>query len=216
VKPDLLKVTQQWSKARPLRETDRYLRDRGIPDSVLQDPIFEDRIRIDARGNTVFPHWNETGYLCGFELKNNGFTGFAPGGEKGLWYSRARSSDNIMIVAESTIDALSVAAAHRSDGKRFFSIAGKCAPYQIKLLVAAAKKMPEHSMVWLCLDNDESGRKMAAEIRDVMIKQAIDSKRIVLKLPVQENWDWNDVLRHAPKHSKPKVSLSDQAFGPSV
>jgi hypothetical protein len=36
-------------------------------------------VRIDSRGNAVFPHFDGAG-LCGYEIKNQRFTGFAAGG----------------------------------------------------------------------------------------------------------------------------------------
>lgn len=66
-------------------------------------------MRIDSRGNAVFPHFDLDG-LCGYEIKNRGFTGFARGGAKGLWLSNAQDGDNRLIFAESAIDALSHAA----------------------------------------------------------------------------------------------------------
>jgi hypothetical protein len=44
--------------------------------------------KYEARGEApAFPHFDQLG-LCGYELKNRNFTGFAPGGEKGLWSSQ--------------------------------------------------------------------------------------------------------------------------------
>ena len=57
--------------------------ERGVPAAVLLAPRFAGRLRIDSRGNTVFPHFDTAG-LCGYEIKNCGFTGFAAGGQKGL------------------------------------------------------------------------------------------------------------------------------------
>ena len=53
-------------------------------------------MRIDSRGNTVFPHFDAAG-LCGYEIKNRGFTGFAAGGKKGLWFSHARPDDRCLV-----------------------------------------------------------------------------------------------------------------------
>ena len=39
--------------------------DRGIPASLLELPRFTGRIRIDDKGNTVFPHFDRDG-LCGY------------------------------------------------------------------------------------------------------------------------------------------------------
>jgi hypothetical protein len=65
-----------------------YLTGRGLGPEVLSLPIFAGRVRVDQRGNAIFPHYDKTG-LCGFEIKNYNFTGFAAGGVKGLWFSQA-------------------------------------------------------------------------------------------------------------------------------
>src|SRR5580658_2007402 len=65
---------------------------RKLPAALLQSERFSGRIRID-RGNAVFPHFDERG-LCGYEIKNSGFTSFASGGTKGLWLSHERADDN--------------------------------------------------------------------------------------------------------------------------
>ena len=61
-------------------------KERRLPAVALSSPRFAGRVRIDRRGNTVFPHVDAVG-LCGYEIKNRGFTGFASGGEKDLWFS---------------------------------------------------------------------------------------------------------------------------------
>ena len=66
-------------------------------------------MRIDSLGNTVFPHFDAAG-LCGYEIKNCGFTGFAAGGQKGLWMSHTQPADRRLILTESAVDALSYAA----------------------------------------------------------------------------------------------------------
>src|SRR5260370_1104680 len=81
------------------------------------------RIRTDERGNAVFPHFDAQG-LCGYELKNWHYTGFAKGGEKGLWSSNTQPDDNRLVFAESAIDALSYAALHPDEGARYASIGG--------------------------------------------------------------------------------------------
>lgn len=44
---------------------------RAIPAALLQNDRFAGRVRIDARGNAVFPHFDQEG-LCGFKIKNRG------------------------------------------------------------------------------------------------------------------------------------------------
>jgi len=76
---------------------------------LLTSERFLGRIKIDARGNAVFPHFDTEG-LTGYELKNRNFTGFASGGVKALWVSNAKEDDNSIVFCESAIDALSHAA----------------------------------------------------------------------------------------------------------
>ncbi|MCA9068693.1 MAG: DUF3991 domain-containing protein, partial [Planctomycetaceae bacterium] len=103
-------VLAAWMKMKPIVKTHPYLEyKRMIPRRILMHPIFTDRIRIDDRGNAVFPHFNPSGF-CGFELKNGNWTGFSPGGVKGLACSRPRSGDRELIICETAIDMLSYAA----------------------------------------------------------------------------------------------------------
>src|SRR5712691_13070689 len=74
----------------------------AIPAAVFELERFAGRIRMDARGNAVFPHFDAEG-LCGYEIKNKGFTGFAAGASKGLWFSQARPEDNRLVFCESAI-----------------------------------------------------------------------------------------------------------------
>src|SRR5437867_5162121 len=110
---------------------------RGVPADVLLAPRFAGRMRIDSRGNTVFPHFDAAG-LCGYEIKNCGFTGFAAGGQKGLWLSHTRRDDRRLILAESAIDALSYAALFpdAQDQTRYASLGGKPSLRQTGLIQA--------------------------------------------------------------------------------
>src|SRR5258705_11937536 len=92
---------------KPIEGTHPYLeKERRIPADVFCNSRFVGRIRIDSYQNAIFPHWNQDG-LCGYEIKNRNFTGFAPGGEKGLWGSRISPDDTTLVIAETAIDALS-------------------------------------------------------------------------------------------------------------
>jgi hypothetical protein len=51
--------------------------------------------------------------VCGYEIKNRDFTGFARGGSKGLWLSHTEPDDTRMVSCESAIDALSHASRAR-------------------------------------------------------------------------------------------------------
>ncbi len=70
--------------------------ERSIPIDLLTSERFLGRIKIDARGNAVFPHFDAEG-LTGYELKNSNFTGFASGGTKALWVSNTETDDRQMV-----------------------------------------------------------------------------------------------------------------------
>jgi hypothetical protein len=56
--------------------------DSGIPASLLELPRYARRIRTGAKSNAVFPHFDQQG-MCGYEIKNRAYSGFARGGSKG-------------------------------------------------------------------------------------------------------------------------------------
>lgn len=191
---DLSKVYEKWTQARSLHSKDLYLRQRGISNAVLDDPMFVDRIRVDHRNNTIFPHRNAEEELCGFEIKNHGFTGFSPAGEKGLWCSRAKPDGKIMVVCESAVDALSVASLFGSSNKRFFSVGGQCSPRQLECLKSAIKNMPNQPVIWLAMDNDPGGKRLSDGIRESLEKDSCPYFQIVDKRPETQGADWNDIL----------------------
>lgn len=98
--------------------------ERGLSPALLGAGRFMRRVKIDERRNAIFPHFDALG-LCGYEIKNRGYTGFSAGGEKGLWFSRTERADVKLVVAESAIDALSYAALFPDPGARYASIGGQ-------------------------------------------------------------------------------------------
>ena len=135
---------------------------------MLEDPRFAGRIRIDAKGNAIFLHFDQQG-LCGYEIKNRGFTGFASGGTKGLWSSHEEAADTSLVVCESAIDALSHAALFPAPGTRYTSIGGQMNPLQPELVRAAVARLSVNSEIVAAMDADTEGRKLA----DV-VSQAVD------------------------------------------
>lgn len=201
---DTARVLAAWMSARPLRPTHKYLvSDRCVPREIIEHEVFRDRIRVDDRNNLVFPHFTVRAGLCGFELKNRGFTGFSPGGIKGLACSRPRADDHEMIVCETAVDMLSYAALHGVDGRRFFSTAGQISPVQAECLRGAVERMPPNARVVLALDNDDGGRQLAQQIRN-----AIDAggHPVENHFPAIPGEDWNDVLKQTKSSRVPKDS----------
>lgn len=185
-------VLTNWLNARPIGQTNTYLeQERCIPGDVLRHTIFRDRIRIDDRNNVLFPHFNQSG-LCGYEIKNTGWTGFAPGGIKGLACSRPQPEDQTMIVCETAIDMLSYAALKGIAGKRFFSTAGQISPMQAECLRSAARNMPENAVIILACDNDPGGHQLAEQIQEVLTNTG---RKVTTDFPQPTGADWNEVLK---------------------
>ena len=159
-------------------------------------------MRIDFRGNTVFPHFDAAG-LCGYEIKNYGFTGFAAGGQKGLWFSHAQPDDRRLVLAESAIDALSYAAlfADAEDQTRYASLGGKPSSRQAALVQATIAKLPAGAEIVAAFDADDAGRKLVEMLREIVAGSGLRTGRSDLiletRLPADEGEDWNQVLQNA-------------------
>jgi hypothetical protein len=195
---DRLRVESEY---RAMKEARRhpYLEEvRLIPPELLESPRFAGRVRIDRNGNAVFPHFDQD-ELCGYEVKNRNFTGFAKGGEKGLWLSQEFPDDNCLLFAESAIDALSHAALFPSEKTRYSSIGGQVNPTQPDLIKAAIAGMPEGSEIVAAMDANEAGSRLVEIVRQAFEEIAVETGRtdliFKLHLPDQEDKDWNDVLR---------------------
>ena len=193
-------VIRALAAMRPV-QTHRYLEEeRAIPRELLANPRFAGRILVDARSNAIFLHFDRDG-PCGYEIKNHGFTGFAPGGEKGLWMSRVRSTDTALVIAESAIDALSYAALYPDDGARYASFGGAMNPTQPALIQAAVERLPSGVVVRIATDSDEEGARFAAIIEAVTV-EAGKGELAVDRVTPPETKDWNDVLlRASGRHS---------------
>ena len=95
---DRMKVEAAYAKMRDATDGHPYLeRRRALPASLIADERFAGRIRIDDKGNAVFPHFDAEG-LSGYELKNVEFTGFASGGGKALWLSQEFPDDKRLVI----------------------------------------------------------------------------------------------------------------------
>ena len=205
---DAARVLAAWMSMKTISNGHPYLTDvRGISTDVQSHPIFRDRIRIDGRGNAVFPHFNQSG-LSGFELKNGNanrttFTGFSPGGVKALACSRPRETDRIAVICETSIDMISLADLEGTKERRFFSTAGQISPMQMECLHSAISRM-DQPKVLLAFDNDDGGRKIAAQARDAL--QETDSQ-IIDHFPPTPGHDWNDALRASRITTSPQTQL---------
>ncbi len=198
---DRMRVEREYAKMSDALRHPYLGKERALPASVLGLERFAGRIRIDAHANAIFPHTDADG-ICGYEIKNVGFTGFSSGGAKGLWLSHEFPDDKRLIFCESAIDALSHAALFPDDHARYASIGGKPNPVQPELIRAAIARMPVGSEIVAAMDADEEGAKLAG----VVHKAYQLTGRLDLRYAVHEPFgfkDWNDQLRKEPQPHLP-------------
>ncbi len=192
---DASQVLKNWMKAQPIDGGHPYLeKERQIPASILGEACFADQIRIDRRGNALFPHYRD-GSLCGFEVKNRGFTGFSPGGMKSIWSSTCEASPQEFVIAENAIDALSYAALHGLANRRFNSLSGQPSALQIDLLKEIVSNGKDIQRVILAFDQDEGGHKLAQRIEESLASTLPSTANMQRHFPSVAGQDWNDVLR---------------------
>jgi hypothetical protein len=174
-----------------------YLRARGLRPETLSDPRFAGTWRVDARGNALFAHRDDTGVLTGFEIKNRGFTGFATGGTKSAWQSALRDSDRALAITESAIDALSHHQLHSEQREitRYLSISGQPSPAQIELLDRTFARLDRATTVVAAVDADVPGHALAGRIREL-----VHGHGLVFRRDVPERAkDWNEVLQRVER-----------------
>ncbi len=200
---DLAQVLLAWEHALPIGRVNNYLQvERKIPPAIVGDARFRGQLRIGERRNVLFAH-RQYDDLCGFEVKNRGFTGFAPGGVKGLFSSLPTPNDRELVICETAIDALSYAALHGVHRKRFLSTAGKLSPLQKQLLQAVVLEMPSGSQIILAMDHDAGGEQLIAAITQTLSGVDLGDKAFASHVPDQADCDWNDVLRWSLRTSVP-------------
>ena len=202
---DRMEVERQFRVMEDAPHHSYLERKRGVPESVLASPRFLGRIKMDLRGNAVFPHFDESG-LCGYEIKNEGYTGFSKGGEKGLWFSRTDEGDKRLVLCESAIDGLSYAALFPDGSTRYASIGGQMNPKQPGLIKAAVSKLSQGAEVVAAMDADDNGRQLAKQVCLLLTETGRDDLRVIQHHPDGVK-DWNDVLR-SPSCSFPTARLS--------
>ena len=181
-----------------------YLTDkRGIYEETIKDPRFSAVIRVDANQNAVFPHFNGNG-LCGYELKNTDFTGFAKGGQKGVWHTSNVARAAKIIICESAIDALSHAQLHDDDqDTAYVSIGGSMNDNQPVLIKSLfSKAAGRGAEVVLALDNDDAGRRFVAQMHDIATETGV-----AISVDVPSGKDWNEQLIRSLQQERSRMSL---------
>jgi hypothetical protein len=185
---------EQWGRAR------RWLVDaRGIPAALVDEAHSRGDLYADRRANVVAVQRDPSGAAVGAELRGTGqtkggFAGVATGSQpkRGMWTlavgvdSSVPNSGAPLVLAESVVDALSVAAIQGPDRPAIYgSTAGNGAAAPDHPVVMAA--MEEGRTLAAAVDRDKVGRVYLAAYVERW------GERVRETLPRLK--DWNDQLR---------------------
>lgn len=173
---------QRGLAACEIATTHKYLEGRGIEQETLEH--FRGRVYTDQRGNAIFPHFDQEG-ISGLEIKNERFTGFSKGGEKGLWFAGAAKPQQI-VFCESAIDCLSHYQLKPSDKTMYVSTGGKMSPGAKQSLESLLENHKDAQIV-AAFDNDKQGHAFAQDLCDMAGRE--------IKLDRPELKDWNEQLQ---------------------
>lgn len=187
---DRRQVLAAYMKMKPCNGRHPYLeQQRGIDAEILAEGRFVGMVRIDARGNAVFPHYDRDG-LTGYELKNDGFTGFSKHGQKSIWYSSNLTTARRVVLVESAIDAMSHAQITGDRDAAYLSIGGSMSDQQRELVRSALARAAERGAeIVIGTDADAGGDRLAQEL------QALAPVHARVRRERPEAKDWNDVLQ---------------------
>jgi hypothetical protein len=186
-------VEGQFARMRPACSHPYLETERGLPAALLQRERFAGTVRIDSRGNAVFPHYDQGG-LCGYELKNMDYTSFASAGSKGIWSSNVFQGDERLVFCESGIDALSYGHLFEDERMRVASVGGKLSLVQPELIRVAISRMRHGAEIVAAFDADKGGRDLAEVVYRAIELSGREDLRFRIHEPVAHK-DWNDVLR---------------------
>jgi len=198
---DRIRVETELARIPPATRHAYLEQERKLPAAIFEHPRFRGRIRSDERGNAIFPHFDGQG-VCGYEIKNRSFTGFAKGGSKGLWLSHTEPDDRRLVFCESAIDGLSYAVLFPDDRTRYASIGGQMNPAQPELIRVAVAIMPPGAAIIAAMDADEQGGKLAEIVCGAVSLSGRGDLRFSIESPTGVK-DWNDQLRKDPEFPFP-------------
>lgn len=140
---------------------------RGIDSQILNDPRFNGMVKIDERGNAIFPHYDNKG-LSGYEIRGEGYKGFSKHGEKSIWCSTNVKTAQEVIFVEGAINALSHAQLNPHLNAGYISIGGQMSPHQKELVAYAMARVHERgAALVLATDADAAGEAHAQALRDL-------------------------------------------------
>jgi hypothetical protein len=211
---DRLAITAYVAQLPEVRNS-LYLNARGIRPETLQDPRFSSTWTM-ALGNTIFLHRDADG-VTGFEIKHTGFTGFSKGGTKTAWTSTpSPRGDNVLVLTETAIDALSYAQLRvpTPDRTSFLSTAGAPSAAQLELLDKTLRALPDRSVVVAAFDRDPQGHTYAATVGELAAAHHGRGLRVERHTPPFAK-DWNEQLQRVERDYIRSLPATVRALAPT-
>lgn len=169
-----------------------YIESRGIKEALFQSKRFIGRIYTDRYQNAVFPHYKDN-EICGLELKNEDKALFVRGSEKTFWRSNCKNGDNMLVISEAVIDALSYDLLFASENAVYAATGGGMSPEQGTLLKTTVEGWKSLKTIILITDNDLGGDRLADKIREIIATSSFKGT-IKRHSPQKIGQDWNGVL----------------------
>ena len=188
---DQARVKSIFRKCKPLAKGS-YLESRGLTLNLLRSDRLAGRLFSDRYGNVVFPHFRNR-EVCGLELKNHERGLLVKGSEKTFWRSNIKRSDQILVIAESVIDALSYQQLFQPRGTIHLATCGGVSKTQCEILIKYLEAAPRVEQVIVATDNDIGGDRIASRVIRAIDQSKFQGDRIRQR-PRQMGQDWNDVL----------------------
>lgn len=171
-----------------------YLKTRAIGHrELLTHQRFRGRIHNDPKHGAACFLFEDGQGVCGVEMRNEGFKGFVPGSEKGIWRSNCFKEDKTLVFTEGVINAISYHALYPDNRTRYMALGGGWSEKTKQLLESAAMKHPGQTII-LAFDNDKQGIKYEAKARELIAKLG---KEIIAHFPENPGIDWNKQLANA-------------------
>ncbi|WP_454888841.1 DUF3991 domain-containing protein [Sphingobium indicum] len=194
--PAPLDAARAWAKARKVATGSQgwtYLtgtqeHQRFLPAATLARATAADLLREGIYGTVWFLHRLADGTACGWEMRGPDYKGFAKGGDKALFWIGDPAASVRFAVAESAIDALSLATLEDwPDGTLYLSTGGGFGPITAEVLRAMLRADVE---VVAATDQGRGGELLAERLRELAEGAVAGFDR--LQPPAK---DWNEVLR---------------------
>jgi hypothetical protein len=177
VKKDLVQGVREWERDRLARAAveravtllvdGRALHCLGIHPETIDDQRFAGRVKQGPDGTVAFPFGDGAGAV-GALLVGEGARPALGKQEAGIWRSAERSTDNVLVLVDSPVEALSYHQANPNPRARYVAVGQNLDAEREALIRELATKMSSGSQAVLALPATSRGSALAARIEALL------------------------------------------------